>query len=187
MRRDSSRRSRVLPPPPDTGAHPRPLHQSLPAGGAPRFGASTPVCLAAAVAVAGAAGEGLKAIARAVLWRESWGLGDREGPPSQSAKAAPAAAEVGLGHHLTPAQASGLRGVPAAPPVGALSAARSPRRRRTEEDVGPPRWVGGRGGGWGGGGGYGGAGCLAGARYGGDASSASEACSSTSGSAWRLL
>ena len=85
------------------------------------------------------------ATAWAALWSESWGLDDPEGPPSQSGKAAPAAAEVGVGHHPTPAPESGRRGVPAAPPIGAVAAARSPRRRRTEGGFCPPPWVGGGG------------------------------------------
>jgi len=93
------------------------------------------------------AGGGVTVTAWAAQWSESWGLDDRDGPPSRSGKAAPAPAEVGFGHHVTPTQACGRRGVPAAPPVGALAAARSPRRRRTEEIVRPKRLEEGGGGG----------------------------------------
>jgi len=150
MRRDSSRRCRILTAPPGAGVRAGPLPAKPSAGHAPRCGASVPACLAAAVAAASAAGGIITATAWAEMWCEAWGLDDPDGPPSQSRKAIPAAAEVGVGHHLTPAQASGRRSVPAAPSVGALAAARSPRLRRTAEGVGPPRRVPGGGAGVGG-------------------------------------
>ena len=61
--RESSRGCRVLPPRPGAVARPRPFRQCLPAGGAPRLGASTSARLAAAVAVDGSLGDGMTATA----------------------------------------------------------------------------------------------------------------------------